>query len=361
MRFALDVQSTLSHKTGIGHYTSNLLDALRQVAPENEYSPLDWGHDPTMRLDRRLYWQQIELPRRARRAKADLLHVTGFDAPKFKPCPVVLTVHDLIGMLFPHNLTPAARFYWSYWLPHSIHWADALIADSANTRSDLQRLLKIPPERVAVIPLGINPRFHPPEDPAEVAHIRRAYDLPERFMLYTGTIEPRKGLDTLVEAFAAIAGEVSYHLIIAGKRGRHTEGLLRQILRHGLDQRVHMLGYVPDGDLPLLYAAAEVFVFPSRYEGFGLPPLEAMACGTPVICSNASSLPEVIGEAGLLVPPDDPPTLAAAIRRINGSPELRADLRARGLRQAAQYSWEATARQTLAVYLNLLHRSSPNG
>ncbi|MFZ6027462.1 MAG: glycosyltransferase family 4 protein [Chloroflexota bacterium] len=353
MKIALDVQSTLGQKTGIGHYTANLLAALPQADPQNTYVPLDWSHAPAMRIDRRLFWQQIALPRRARGARAHVLHVTGFDAPRFKPCPVVLTVHDLIGALFPQQFPPAARWYWGHWLPRSVRWADAIIADSECTRCDLQRLAGIAPERVTVVPLGVDRRYRHPQAAAAMRRVCQQYRLPEQFVLYIGTLEPRKGLDTLVEAFVRLAGRLPHDLVIVGKEGWATAPLFQQVETLGLAARIHFTGYVADEDLPALYASASVFAFPSRYEGFGLPPLEAMACGTPVVCSNASSLPEVVGDAGLLVPPDAPTALANALEQVLVSPELHAALKERGHQQAGRFTWEETARRTLAVYESL--------
>ena len=353
MRIALDIQSTVGRKTGIGIYTARLLDALRRVGPEHEYHEVAWGRDTPMRLDRRLRWQQWELPRQARSIHAELLHVPGFDAPRRKPCPVVLTVHDLIGMLFPHNLPPISRFYWSHWLPWSIRWADRVIADSEHTRRDVGRLLDVPAERIAVIPLGVDAAFSRVVDAEALAMMRGRYALPEAFILYVGTLEPRKGLDTLVDAYATLADTLPHALVIAGQRGWYTEALFAQVRRLGLERRVRFTDYVADADLPALYSLADVFAFPSRYEGFGLPPLEAMACGTPVVSSNAASLPEAVGDAGLLVPPDNPGALAAALRRLLGDADLRARLRAAGLAQAQCFTWEETARHTLTVYREL--------
>jgi len=353
MRIALDTQSTVGRKTGIGIYTARLLDALRRVGPEHEYREIAWGRDVPMRLDRRLRWQQWELPRRVRAAGADLLHVPGFDAPRRKPCPLVLTVHDLIGMLFPQNLPPVSRFYWSRWLPWSIRWADRVIADSQHTRRDIIRLLGVPAERIVVIPLGVDAAFHNVTDAEALAVVRGRYELPAAFILYVGTLEPRKGLDTLVDAYAALADALPHDLVIAGKRGWYTEAPFAQVRRLGLERRVRFTDYVADADLPALYSLADVFTFPSRYEGFGLPPLEAMACGTPVISSDAASLPEAVGDAGLLVSPDDPIALAAALRRVLGDATLRARLSAAGLVQAQRFTWEETARQTLTVYQEL--------
>lgn len=350
MRIALDVQSTLGRKTGIGLYTANLLTALRRVAPQHDYVELAWGRTQELRTDQRLRWQQMVVPNRARAAHADVLHVPGFDAPWWKPCPVILTVHDLIGMLFPHNLPPVARFYWSRWLPWSVRRADHIIADSEHTRRDIICLMHIPAERIIVIPLGVDASFRPLEDRSLLNALRKKYALPSDIILYLGTLEPRKGLDTLVAAYAALADRVPHALVIAGKRGWYTEPLFRQVRELGLEARVHFTDYIPDADMSGLLNLAQVFVFPSRYEGFGLPPLEAMACGTPVIASNASSLPEVVGDAGLQVPPDDVAALARAIQRLIADADLRARLRAAGLARAATFTWEETARRTVEVY-----------
>jgi glycosyltransferase involved in cell wall biosynthesis len=349
MRIAIDTQSTVGRKTGIGYYTSELLAAMRRIAPQHEYMELDWGRDVAMRFDRRLRWQQYEAPSRARKAHADLLHVTGFDAPLWHPCPTVLTVHDLIGMLFPQNLPPVSRFYWSRWLPFTIRAADAIIADSVATRDDVNRLLGIPAERIHVVYLGVEERFRP--QPAEkVAELRKRYHLEHPFILYLGTLEPRKGVDTLIDAFAQMAGAYTIDLAIAGKKGWWWESLSAQIAQHGLEQRVHFLDYVPGSELPILYSAANIFAFPSRYEGFGLPILEAMACETPVVCANTSSLPEVAGDAAILVPPNQPATLANALGKVIDEPDIATRLRLAGRARAAEFTWAKAAQATLEIY-----------
>jgi len=354
MRIGIDVQSTLGRKTGIGLYTANLLQALRRVAPQHEYVELSWGRTDELRTDQRLWWEQVELPRRARAAQVDLLHLTGFGVPRWHPCPTLLTVHDLIGLLFPANLPPISRLYWSRWLPRTIRWADQVIADSEHTRRDLIRLLGIPAERIEVVYLGVDQAFHPLKDQVALEAVRHKYRLPSAIILYVGTLEPRKGLNTLISAYATLAADIPHHLIIAGKRGWYTEPLFRQVKALGLSQRVHFTDYVADEDLPGLYNLADLFVYPSRYEGFGLPPLEAIACGVPVVCSNAASLPEVVGDAALLVPPDDAEALAAAIRRVLDDKALRGEMRARGLEQAGRFTWEKTARRTAGIYGKML-------
>ena len=353
-RVAIDAQSTVGVRSGIGQYTARLLEAARG-SDCFDIVPLTWGKNPPMRLDRRLRWQQMEVPWRAGRARARILHVPGFDAPWLKPCPVVLTVHDLIGMLLPEDLPPASHFYWSRWLPASVRRADRVITDSKHSRDDVVRLLGIPPERIEVIPLGVDVQFSPMRNRLdEVDAVRRRLNLPPTFILFVGNIEPRKGLDTLVDAFSRLVADKPVHLVIAGAAGWYAGRLGDQIRALGLQGRVHAIGYVADEDLPAVFSAATLFAYPSRYEGFGLPPLEAMACGVPVVCSNAASLPEVVGDAAITVPPDDVAALGEALRRVLDDEELRCLMRERGLRRASTFTWQETARRTLAVYGSLL-------
>ena len=354
MKVALDVQSTLGRKTGIGHYTAQLAAALRRAAPPIDLIEISMGKDVGMRTDRRLRWQQVTLPHLARSARADLLHVPGFDAPLGKPCPVVLTIHDLIGKLFPQNLPPVSRWYWSRWLPRSARWADRIVADSLHTKRDIVTLLGIPEERIAVIYPAADERFQPVTDPNILGEVRQKYRLPSSFILYLGTLEPRKGLGTLISAYRALAEQVNHSLVIAGNKGWQMEPLFRLVEDYGLAERVYFTGYVEDGDLPGLLSLAETLVYPSTYEGFGLPPLEAMACGTPVVCSNAASLPEVVGEAGLLVPPGEAEALFQALARVITDESLHAGLRRLGFEQARRFSWDHSARQMIKLYESVL-------
>jgi len=350
LKIGIDCQSTLGQKTGIGLYTLELLNALRRVAPQHEYLELNWGCDVVMRSDRRLRWQQVELPRRAHAARVDLLHVTGFDAPLWRPCPVILTVHDVIGPLFPGNFPPIARGYWAWWLPRSVRFADFVVSDSRNTKDDLLRLTKVPEARIRVVYPGVSPRFGPLPSPDLGASIRHKYSLPSKYLLYVGTIEPRKGLSTLVAAYSRVSEHLCQDLVIAGKKGWYAQGLFDSVRTRGLGQRVHFPGYVADEDLPDLYRNADLFVFPSTYEGFGLPPLEALACGTPVICSDAASLPEVVGDAALLFPTGNEDALATTIRETLEDGTLQRNLRRAGPEQARRFTWDETARQMIEVY-----------
>jgi len=222
-------------------------------------------------------------------------------------------------------------------------------------KADVERHLRLPPERVRVVPLAAAPSFRPLEDATKMAAVRAKYDLPERFILNVGALEPGKNQATLVRAFRRLRrGGVEQALVIAGPPAWRYERLLRLVDRLGLTDEVRFLGYVPAEDLVALYNLADLFAFPSLYEGFGLPPLEAMACGTPMVCSNAASLPEVVGDAAITVDPYDVEGLAQAMHRVLTDASLREELRAKGLAQAKQFTWERTARETVAVYRQVL-------
>lgn len=347
MRIAFDASSMRGAKTGIGVYTQNLASALRRFAPAIEIVELVDAATVHQRTDRRILREQFHLPRLAQQSQVDILHLTGFAAPVWTSMPVVLTVHDLIGALFSANFPPAARLYWSRYLPFTLRFARHILADSENTKRDIIRLTHISPDRIHVIYPGRDEKFQPMINP------RVDFDVPAKFFLFVSTLEPRKGVDTLIAAFARAASQVAEDLVIVGKRGWDAEKFFIQVERAGLSARVRFLDYVADEQMLALYNRARALVFPSRYEGFGLPPLEAMASGTPVICSNAASLPEVVGDAGVLLAPDDVDGFARAMAQLARDDHFHSDLRVRGLVQATKFSWERAARATLAIYSKL--------
>lgn len=352
MRIAFDSASTRGRKTGIGVYTAQLVRALQDV-PHIETVMLDDGATADQRTDRRIWREQNTLPRLANSVNADLLHLTGFAAPLRSPIPVILTVMDLIGVLFSKNFPLASRFYWSRYLPMTLRAPRALVTLSENTKRDVIRLAHIPPERIAVIPPGVDARFRHFDDSSLLEMSRARLALPPRFFLFVSTLEPRKGIDTLISAYARIAADVADDLVIVGKRGWYVETLFARVRALGLQSRVHFLGYLSDDDLPAVYNLATAFVFPSLYEGFGLSPLEAMASGTPVISSNVSSLPEVIGDAGILLPPADVEGFARAMRHTASDEAWRAELSARGLARAKLFSWERAAQKMAECYAGI--------
>jgi glycosyltransferase involved in cell wall biosynthesis len=265
-------------------------------------------------------------------------------------------------MRVPECSLPSLRAYLLRVVPASVRRADVVLADSESTRSDVTELLGVAPDRVWVIYPGVDGHFRRVHNQDALAAVRRRYHLPERFVLSVGTLQPRKNFERLIEAYAQVRSSVpplrgrassNVDLVIAGGTGWMYDGIYRRVEELRLQGQVHFPGYVADEDLPALYSLADLFVFPSLYEGFGLPVLEAMACGTPVVTSNTSSLPEVVGDAGLTVDPHDVEALAEAMRQLLGDVGLRDAMVQRGLLQARQFTWSGAAEQLLRVYREL--------
>lgn len=349
---------------GINTYIYNLLRQLARLASGHRYSVflserrfveprlrLYYSGWQTRRPAVRILWEQLVLPLALRRAGVDLLHAMAFVAPLYEACPFVLTVYDLSFLHYPQLFRPLNRHYLRLFGRRSARRARRVLTISESTRQDVVRAWNVPPERIDVTYCGVDPAFRP-LSAEELDAFRHQRGLPEHFVLFLGTLEPRKNLDTLLEAYAlwCQAQPSAPALVIAGAKGWYFQHVFASVERLELSQRVHFAGYVPIAELPAWYGAADLFVYPSQYEGFGLPVLEAMACGTPVITSDRSSLPEVVGEAGCLVPPDDASQLAKSLRQVWNDGDLRQAMRESGLARAAQFSWEQTARQTIACY-----------
>ncbi|MFQ6100186.1 MAG: glycosyltransferase family 4 protein [Anaerolineae bacterium] len=307
---------------------------------------------PTSRAAARVVWEQLVQPWALHRIGADLVHGPVFVGPLLTPCPVVVTIHDLSFIRFPGLFQPANRLYLTVLTRLSARRARRLIAVSAHAAAESTRLLGVPPERVDVVYHGVDPAFRPlPDD--EVAAFRQRRGLPERFVLFVGTLEPRKNLARLVEAFARIHdGRV--RLVLAGGKGWFYDELFAKVEALGLSEEVILPGYVMNDELPLWYNAATVLAYPSLYEGFGLPVLEAQACGTPVLTSNVSSLPEAAGDAAVMIDPYDVEALAAGLSRLLEDEALRRELREHGLAHASQFTWSHTAQETARVYRRAL-------
>jgi glycosyltransferase involved in cell wall biosynthesis len=376
MRITMDVSPAVHRHAGLGRYAHELLSAELAAAPEHAYQTVYYAphgdERPAPPLDR--------VPGRALRVSAkpwrmsvllahftgqyldrwlpagDVFHATDHLLPPLQRSRTVFTVHDLIYLFYPQYHLPLNRWYLTLMMPRFLRRADAIIAVSENTRRDVTRLMGIPAERITVVYEGVNPAYTPDIAPAEVQRVRARLHLPERYVLCLGTLEPRKNVSGLLDAYQALLARSpkTPPLVLAGRKGWLFEPIFERVRALGLEERVCFTDWVPEADTPPLMAGAEVFVYPSLYEGFGLPPLEAMACGTPVIASTAASLPEIVGEAGLLVDPQDSAGLTQALERLLDDPALRARLRAQGLARARQFTWEAAARQTLAVYERVL-------
>ena len=371
MRICLDLSPAVHQHAGLGRYAQELLLALAVTDGQNEYvvfynNPAAAWVDPTLERFPKITtplsykpWRLSAMLAHFARIPQDslfpgvaLFHATDHLLPYFRRIKSVFTLHDLIFIFHPETHKPLNRWFLTLMMPRFLRAADAVIAVSECTKRDAVRFYGIPEEKITVIYEGVNPRFRP-ASPETIASVRARYNLPEHFILYVGTIEPRKNLTALLEAFHHLLATHDLRLVIVGKKGWLYEGFFLRLRELGLEDRVIFTGYVPDEDLPAIYSAAELFVFPSLYEGFGLPVLEAMACGVPVICSNTSSLPEVAGDAALLVDPTDVRALAGAMEQALTDEALRVTLRARGIERAQRFTWARAAQETMQVYENV--------
>lgn len=331
----------------------------REAAAPNVSVGLRRFRWPTSRPPVRVLWEQLVQPWTLREIGADLVHGPVFVGPLLTSRPTVITIHDLSFIRFPRLFRPANRLYLRLMTRLSAQCARRLIAVSAHAAEETTRLLDVPPEQIDVVYHGVDPEFRPlPAD--DVAAFRQRRGLPERFLLFVGTLEPRKNLVRLMKAFARVDyGQTK--LVLVGGKGWLYDDLFAEVEDLGLGEDVIFAGYVRSEELPLWYNAAIALAYPSLYEGFGLPVLEAQACGTPVLTSSASSLSEAAGDAALLVDPHDAEAIASGLDQLLTSGGLRADLRRRGLAHAESFTWERTARQTTRVYRHALDEGGLEG
>lgn len=366
----------LSHDTqsGSGRYARALLRWLPRVAPEHELvaiapeaptatdldadARITWVTAPTSQGNwGKLLFEQVHFPRACAEQGADLAHVPYWAPPLRSPVPVVTTVHDVIPLLFPeYRGSLLARAYTAL-VSAAARGSQLVLTDSDASRQDILRLLRLPAERVRAIPLAADEIFQPSDAFLADAAVRQAHQLPEAYVLTLGGFDVRKNVRGLLAAWTWVANALgdSYPLVIAGDPprpdGRLFPDVRRLVVELGLTDSVIFAGAISQDDLPAVYRGAAVFVYPSRYEGFGLPVLEAMACGTPVVACQAASIPEVAGDAAYLVDPDDTRALGAAILTPIVNPDFAEGMKQRALARAAQFSWERTARETAEAYV----------
>lgn len=373
-RIGIDYTAAVRQRAGIGRYTRNLIRALSEIDGERQYVLLVAGGrggdglgpwPPNFRVrsvplsDRwlNILWQRLRLPLPVQTitGSLDLFHSPDFVLPPVGHAPAILTVHDLSFMRVAECFVPGFRSYLEQAVSCAVRRAVRILADSQSTRRDLIELFNVAPEKVTVLYPGVEARFRPIDEVEALNVVRARYCLPDRFILGLGTLQPRKNFAGLIEAFAWLLAHShsdadDLQLVIVGGEGWLAEDIRAAIDRLGLDGKVRLVGFVQDADLPALYNLASVFAFPTLYEGFGLPVLEAMACGTPTVAADNSSIPEAVGDAGLLVPTKDPVALADALGTLLAEPALRDRLVAAGLRQAARFTWNQGAQQLLKVY-----------
>ena len=368
MRIAIDARKLRDY--GIGTYIRNLLRHLARLDDRSEYVVICREEDCTFvselgenfravaeRSGSYSVREQFAVPLDLRREGADLFHAPHYVLPALTPCRSVVTIHDCIHLRFPQYLPNRLGYAYarsSLWV--AAHRSARVLTVSEASKRDILQYFDVPESKVAVIPNAIDERFSEAPPPDEVVRVQERYQLYDPFILYAGNIKPHKNLERLIEAFHTLRrGELEHvKLLIIGDEISKYATLRRSVHRYQLHKHVRFFGFVPDATLAILYRLARVFVFPSLYEGFGLPPLEAMASGTPVVTSNVSALPEVVGDAAMLIDPYQPEAIAGAIRRVLTDDRLREDMRERGLARARQFSWDRSVQRVREIYGEVL-------
>jgi glycosyltransferase involved in cell wall biosynthesis len=374
MKIGIDISRTIEEPTGVGYYAKNLVHALSKVDSVNEYLlygifyecyPKEWKkapipNSPNFKLHQKhsLSWFIRKRWKNGRRYKEkllgeiDILHSTAFTMPPIYGPKIVVTIHDLSCFVYPQYHTEANYQFVTRNVHQAARRASFIIADSENTKREIMRFLHVPEEKIGVIYLAAEERYNEKRSLEFITQVKKKYHIQKPYFLTVGSLEPRKNLATALMAFKALLEirRIDYQFVVIGGKGWKNESFYQLLKKLRIDDHLVFTGYVPEEDLPALYQGAEIFVYPSFYEGFGLPVLEAMASGTPVITSNTSSLPEVAGDAALLVNPKEVFEIYEAMEALITNPSLRKELRGKGLDQSKKFSWEKTARQTLEIY-----------
>lgn len=369
MKLGFDVTPLCVPQSGVGTYTLNLLEQLHLLR-DDRVVPV--AHRPTVVTRKgippavlpavqtnKTLWMQLLLPFQLKSLGLNLAHFTNSVAPLVTPCPTIVTLHDMTLWLYPEHHYRRRLMAMRPFIPLVVRRAAAIVAVSESAKADIIRLLNVPAEKIHVIYEAADPAFRP-LPPQSVATIRAHHSLPERYILYVGTLEPRKNLERLVEAFAQLVKAGHPHdLVLAGQRGWKEASLFETIERLGIKHRVRVLNQLPIEALVALYNGAEVLAFPSLYEGFGLPVIEAMACGTPVLTSRRGSLAEIAGEAAHFVEPTDVDSIQQGLQKLVTDREYRHHLQTAGLIRASHFAWEKAAMETRQVYERVHHGTQP--
>jgi len=376
MRIGIDA-TPITNRSGTGYYTQKLIEFLGRADSENEYvifcptgyreyiehsGMFDYPNFQILEVRNgnqfsQVVWKQIQLPRQVRVLGIEMIHFPSFIASLRTHIPSVVTVHDLCFSLFPETFSRLKRPYYRYFIPRSVSRSDAVISDSDSTRKDILKHLRTGNAVVRTIHLGVDPvRFYHISDEARRERFREEHSLPANFVLYVGTLEPRKNIPRLIRAFdrGIVSKGLPYDLVIAGRKGWLFDEIFREVSTLNLTSRVHFPGHIKSDDLAVLYSMARAFAYPSIYEGFGLPCLESMSCGTPVIASDCSSLPEVVGDCALVVDPMSAESIANALTEICSDDDCYERLSEGGVHRASHFSWLSTAIKTVEVYRGVI-------
>ena len=369
MRIAVNTQLISDRSTGIGVVSLALLQGLSRLDVDEEFHVFvpesaeltdvqasgRWHVHPSRVTGRsrtgRILWETIMLPMRLKRLNADLLHATAYVAPPNAPCPIVLTLHDVIALKSPQYCSFANTRHFRARIPSSVRAAAHIVASSENTKRDIIETLHVPPGKITVIHPPVPERFRRSVAPGDLARVRRTHKLPERFLLFVGNIEPKKNIPTMLRVLDTLTERGRREkLVVVGKRGWRSKEVMRALKARRRAGYVVLTDYVPSEDLPAIYSLATVFYFPSLYEGFGLPPLEAMACDTPVVCSNVASLPEVVGDAARTVEPMDVDAHVAALEELLDDEVQRRQLVEAGRERIRGFTVQRFAERHLELY-----------
>ena len=374
MKVAIDVQALGTQAGGDETYMRNVVRSLVRVEPENDYlmllaQPLsDLGIPEIDRLPRLVLRQKlfrripISIPLAVARERVDILHAQ-YAGPPFCTAPVVVTVHDISYERYPQFFTHNDLLLMRTTVPPAARRAAMVLTDSEYSKQDIVRRYRVPPEKITVTHLAADPIFQPLHDEPRLQSMRDRYGTGQRYILCVGNLQPRKNLVSLIDAYVRLRqADVTRHkLVLVGRKAFLYDDVFAAARASGLEQDLVFTDYVPQDDLTALYNAADVFVYPSIFEGFGIPPLEAMACGTPVITSNTSSLPEVVGDAALTIDPFDRDALTQALAAVLTTPDLSARLSVQGLERSRMFSWDTTARRIAHVYRQVVQPSEKMG
>jgi glycosyltransferase involved in cell wall biosynthesis len=385
MRIGVDISRSIEASTGVGRYARNLVHGLARIDSENDYLlyglfcecfPVNWKQADTPKarnfsLHQKHYpsryvfrkWRDFGKHKEKLLGGVDVVHSTAYTTPLISGPKIIVTVHDLSFFVFPQYHSDENYQFVTRHVHHAARRADFIIADSENTKREIRRFLHVPEERIEVIHLAAGQEFMRKSSRDSISLVKARYNIHKPYFLSVGSVEPRKNLARSLVAFKALieSGRVDYQFVIIGGSGWKNEGINALIQELAADGHVVYPGYLPDEDLPALYQGADVFVYPSIYEGFGLPVLEAMASGVPTITSNTTSLPEVAGDAALLINPLEPFEIFQGMEALATDPSLREELKRRGLEQSRKFSWEETARKTLKVYEKAYNQSATKG
>jgi len=372
MKISIDLTSIPNQKTGVGKYAMALIKALGKFDNENYYwifVKRNQAEDFNPKKKNfhivlcsnilqskilRILWEQFILPLYIKRLKIDLLHSIHYTIPLFAGCKVVVTFHDMTFFLYPKKHIFIKRIFFKLFIYISSWRANRLIAVSESTKKDIIKFLGAS-NKIDVVYEAVDSKYYPFKNESMTSMIMRKYGIFNKFILYVGTLEPRKNIVRLIQAYynLIIKNNLTHQLVIVGKKGWYYQEIFNIANKLNLnknEQKIIFAGYVPEKELPFLYNAADLFLYPSLYEGFGIPPLEALACGVPVISSNVSSLPEVVGDAGMLIDPYNIQDIYQALHKLLNDDKLKKELKYKGLKRAQEFSSEKLANETIKVY-----------